>query len=200
MNLNFFATDGDLLKLVEWLIQSEQFRLFEGASPIDKPIREVKTAADFAAIRATEKGGLLLRGWSPAFTNVPDFRRINLNPSVGNHRTVLEGVGVIQIQGGRLVDGNLYCACISHWNEAGARSAYGDVGEVDWAALRRASGRIRREVKAKTRALMGIVPVLPDAFELLERDEITLWNFGTSITSRAAEIQRLERAPTTRRS
>ena len=155
MTLYFFATDEDVFSLAEWLIASEQFRIFEGYSRIDRPIRELHTVADFAAMHEGLPS-ILLRGWSPTFTTNPEFRRFKLNPAFGDHRTTLEGAAIVQIEGGRLVGENLYPACVSHWSEAGARarSVYPveDLDEVNWANLRRASGRIGRAIKSRSSA------------------------------------------------
>jgi hypothetical protein len=182
----------DFRYVVDLMIRTEGFRVFEAYSGIDKPHREVTSSEEFEATFEAEHP--LVRGWSPQFTNRPLFRQVKLNPTVGKKRTALEGPGIVQIDGGRLLDGPkaLYPTRMSLWNERGARSGSGysedELNEVDWAALRRVSARLVRAIEKASPAKLHRMPIMPCAFAALERGEFQLWNFGEAVGNSSSKI------------
>ena len=134
-------------------------------------------------------GGFLLRGWFPDVTDRPAFNTFKLDPRVGTHRTSLEGAGVVQFLQGVIDLGHLKFSSFSHWNEAGAiqRDVPG-YEKVNWAAMRRHSGRIHRHTHNKLAvAKAATASVLPHAYAAL-REGLSLW-YGKEYTQDSLELK-----------
>ena len=175
--LDFFGLDEDFYSLMEFVFSETDMVVYESYSRIDMDIRQVKSVDDLRAM-ACERlaGGFSLCGWFPDVTDSPSFKTFKLNPDIGNHRTCLEGVGVMQFLQGVVDLGHLKFSSFSHWNEAGAihRGVLG-ADRVNWPAMRHHSGRIHRHVRNNLAvAKAATASVLPGAYEALGQG-LTIW-------------------------
>lgn len=175
--LDFFALDEDFYSLMQFVFVETDMIIFEAYSRIDREIRQIMSVEHLRDIADERRaGGFLLRGWFPEATDTPSFRTYRLNPEVGKHRTSVEGAGVVQFSQGVIDLGYLKFSSFSHWNEAGAiqRGVLG-AENVNWAALRRHSGRVHRHVRHKLSvAKASTASVLPQAFSAVG-DGLSLW-------------------------
>ena len=175
--LDFFGLDEDFYSLMQFVFAETDMIVYEAYSRIDRDIRQIKSVEELRAM-ADERmaGGFLLRGWFPDVTDTPTFNTFKLNPDVGTHRTSLEGAAVVQFSQGVIDLGHLKFSSFSHWNEAGAiqRDVPGSE-KVNWAAMRRHSGRIHRHTRNKLAiAKAATAPVLPHAYAALG-EGLSLW-------------------------
>ena len=181
MQLDVFALEDDIAMILDYLLQNQGFRFFEGYSETNKAIREFTSIDDWQDARRNKGRCLLLRGWHSSFTNAPIFKKIIHSPTIGGERSCLEGVAIMQIKESfDEGDGNLRRAIISHWNEAGARqrSSWSDqqLNEVNWPQMRKLSGRLQRHIKnniavAKVRSY----PILPAAYKAFQAGNMGIW-------------------------
>ena len=93
-------------------------------------------------------------------------------------------------------NGSLRNSDFKVWSEAGARqrSNYSTetLDAVNWAAVRRESGRINRYIKNKLAvARLNAMPILPNAYSEFEAGRFSLWNFGKAILPNDSSIQML---------
>jgi hypothetical protein len=175
--LDFIAVDQDFYDVMQFVFSETDLIVYEAYSRIDHDIRRFTSVADVAATAADRKaGGFLLRAWSPAVTEAPIFDTFKLSPEVGTHRTTLGGAGMMQFQQGHIERGHIHFSVFSHWNEAGARGrGIPGAEEVDWAAMRRLSGRIHRYLRNKLAvASIRSAPVLAHAYAALGTD-LSIW-------------------------
>jgi hypothetical protein len=175
--LDFIAIDQDFYDVMEFVFSETDLIVYEAYSRIDHEIRRFTSVAELAATAGDRKAGcFLLRAWSPAVTEAPIFETFKLIPEVGTHRTSLGGAGVMQFQQGHIERGHLHFSTFSHWNEAGAigRGIPG-AEEVDWAVMRRLSGRVHRHLRNKLAvAAIRSASVLAHAYAALGPD-LSIW-------------------------
>ena len=188
--LDFFGLDEDFYSLMEFVFAETDMIVYEAYSRIDRDIRQIKSVEELRGM-ADERmaGGFLLRGWFPDVTDRPTFNTFKLDPRVGTHRTSLEGAGVVQFLQGVIDLGHLKFSSFSHWNEAGAiqRDVPG-YEKVNWAAMRRHSGRIHRHTHNKLAvAKAATASVLPHAYAAL-REGLSLW-YGKEYTQDSLELK-----------
>jgi hypothetical protein len=154
--LNFYATTEDVVAVIDFMFSLGTLELYEAYSRKDAEIRKFSSAAEIVGSGHIEEnhGGVFVRGAWASVTRGLKVRRFSLNPSVGSFRHEVVGVGVFQLIQGRphdLAQESLDRSIFSHWNEAGARqrSAFDrvELDEVNWAELRRLSGKVHRQVR-----------------------------------------------------
>ena len=175
--LDFIAVDQDFYDIMQFVFSETDLIVYEADSRIDHEIRRFESVEELAGTVGDRKaGGFLLRAWSPAVTETPIFETFKLIPGVGSHRTTVGGAGVMQFQQGHVERGHLHSSAFSHWNEAGARGRnIPGAEEVDWAAMRRLSGRVCRHLHNKLAvAAIGSSPVLTHAYAALGPD-LSIW-------------------------
>ena len=175
--LDFIAVDQDFYEAMQFVFSETDLIVYEAFSRIDHEIRRFTSVAEIAATAGDRKaGGFLLNAWSPVVMKAPFFKNIKLMPEVGVHRTTVGGAGVMQFQQGHIERGRLHFSSFSHWNEAGARGrGIPGAEEVDWAAMRRISGRIHRHLRNKLAvASIRSAPVLTHAYAALGPD-LSIW-------------------------
>jgi hypothetical protein len=189
--LDYFALDEDFYDLMQFVLSETGIVMYEAYSRIDSEIRRVTSVNELRAM-ADERlaGGLLLRGWFPDVQDTVNFRRFKLNPEVGSHRTSLEGASVMQFAQGRIDRGRLKCSTFSHWNEAGAlHRGIPDANGVNWAIMRRYSGRIHRHVRNKLAvAKLQSAAVLPHAYAAVASG-LSLW-YGQEVKHESPLLKR----------
>jgi hypothetical protein len=192
MQADYFALDEDFLDLMRFVFTETSLVVYEAYSRIDSDIRRVSSIEALREM-ANERtaGGLLLRGWFPDVQETVTFRRIKLNADIGDHRTCLEGASVVQFCQGVVDRGHLKCSSISHWNEAGAlQRGIPDAHQVNWADLRRHSGRILRQLRNKLAvAKVQSAAVLPHAHAALSTG-LGLW-YGQEVKNGSPLLQRV---------
>src|SRR5690606_33132991 len=188
--LDFFGLDEDFYSLMQFVFAETDMIVYEAYSRIDRDIRQIKSVEELRGM-ADERmaGGFLLRGWFPDVTDRPTFNTFKLDPRVGTHRTSLEGAGVVQFLQGVIDLGHLKFSSFTHWNEAGAiQRAVPGYGKVNWAAMRRHSGRIHRHTHNKLAvAKAATASVLPHAYAAL-REGLSLW-YGKEYTQDSLELK-----------
>ena len=188
--LDFFGLDEDFYSLMQFVFAETDMIVYEAYSRIDRDIRQIKSVEEIRNMEDERMaGGFLLRGWFPDATDTPTFNTFKLNPRVGTHRTPLEGAGVVQFSQGVIDLGHLKFSSFSHWNEAGAiqRSVAG-FKAVNWAEMRRQSGRIHRHTRNKLAiAKAGTASVLPHAYAALG-DGLSLW-YGKEYKQDSLELK-----------
>ena len=176
-SIDFYALKDDIRGLVHFIFEETDLHIFESYSEYDSELREFRSIDELSAAFSlgvdTHGHGkaVLLQLWSPSVMQNVAFERIALKLAGHSFRYRVSGVGLIQLYFGGEHEGAITDSHYGHWSEAGARQrAAGDVDAVDWRALSRLSGRIRRHIRNKMAvAKVRSRPILPAAFAALQR-------------------------------
>jgi len=176
-SVDFYALEGDLQKLIEFILGETDFRIFESYSRFDSELREFRTfeelAAAFTIGRNSNDRGLqiLLKLWSPSAMERVSFERINLKVPGHTFRYRINGIGLIQFYLGGVFDERITNSSYGHWNQPLVRHREtGEADTVDWTTLNRLSGRVQRFIRNKMAvAKVGTRPILPEAFSAYQR-------------------------------
>jgi hypothetical protein len=195
MQAFFFATDLDLLKLVQWFLEVPGMNVFEPASRPDLPNRHFSTVGEVA--QSFHDPSRYVAAWLETTGARPSPRYIQFEPHTQRRfgargRTVLEGPSTISITRDNYQNGCLGPSRIACWNEKGARqrSMYPAevLDQVDWNALGSISGRMKRKVAKASPAKLRAYPIMEDAFSELREGRLSLWNWGTACSYPSPEI------------
>jgi hypothetical protein len=187
MQATFFATDVDLLKVVQWFLEVPGMTLFEAASRPDLPNRQFCTVEEVE--QSFREPGRNKAAWLASTGARPRLRRIQFEPSTQRRlgakgRTELASPSMIRISRDTDQNGSLGAAHISCWNEKGARqrSMYaGDVlDQVDWKALRSITGSVQRKLSKASPGKLRSYPIMEDAFSELREGRLSRWNWGAA--------------------
>ena len=172
--LDFYANSSDIITVIDYMFELAPMKLYEAYSRKNHEIREFSSTKDLLQSSHIEDnhGRIFVRGWWGSVTANTYVRRFNLNPTIGNFRESLEGLGTFQIiQGGphNLADNALALTHITHWNEKGAlqraNCAYSEIAEVNWQEFKRLSGKLNRHIKNKvSTAKLFKRPILEGAY------------------------------------
>lgn len=185
MHTKFYGTDTDLDQIWRWLFEMPGVRVCEIYSCPDKDNRWFATLGDIKA--SCEDFHNNLAAWSPAFGGLPRAEKITFAANYqkitnATGRTALRSPAFITLGRSGDQNGCMASASMSCWNEAGARErsicSPNAVDQVDWKALRAASGIINRRIKKASPAKAGTYLVMPDAFEKWKSGEVALWLWG----------------------
>lgn len=141
-SIDFYALGSDIRKLVHFIFEESDLRIFESYSKYDTELREFRSFDELSAafsLGSDARGhghAVLLQLWSPSVMPRVEFERIALKMANYSFRYRISGVGLIQLYFGGEHGGIITDSHYGHWSEAGARQrAAGDVDAVDWSAL-----------------------------------------------------------------
>ena len=192
--LDFFALRSDIERVLAFVFDQTDCRVFEAYSRPGHKLREFENLSDLRESDFLEAnhGRYFVRLLSRSVGVDPIIREFTLTKT-GQFRQEVNSPGMFQIVEGHLIDTEndaLSWSTFGHWNEAGAkqRSNYPDdlLEAVDWKTMRRISGQIQRHIKNKLAvAKIRTRPVLPAAFEGLS-DSLTLWA-GPGVVDRSSD-------------
>ena len=127
MNYNFFADKVDKLKILDFIFNEMDLRVYDLGSAYGQEICQYKTADEIASKFDLDNGGkfaITFQLWTPRHRGEPLFRKIELDPKHCNGNTfryAAEGFGLIQLYFGGLKDNELNQSHIGHFNEKGAK-------------------------------------------------------------------------------
>lgn len=189
----FFATADDLKDLLGFVFAEPGLVVYEAYSRPDQPLRTFhKLPQLLDAFPDLGREHVLLRIWSKSVGAPPEPRRFELNPEAVpgfSHRHVIEDMALMQIDLPKQDEPFMRHATLSHFNEAGAKAKFGEAAAAyDWAALRKASGRIQRHISRHLAvAKVANIDVLPGAMEQVAQGACLLvW--GQRIYSSSPEL------------
>jgi len=187
MQTTFFATDKDLLEIVQWFFDVPGAMLFEPASRPGLPNRQFTSVEDVAEL--FQEPGRYLAAWIESTGARPVPRDINFEPSTqsrfgGSGRNNLESPSIFRIFRNNNQNGCLASSYFTCWNEKGARqrSIYSAelLDQVDWKAVRLLEGHLRRKLSKTSPAKLGSHPIMANAFDELRQGRISLWGWGSA--------------------
>lgn len=185
MALTFFATDIDLTEVWRSLFTQPGMKVFEDYSKPDSKNRWFTEWSQVA--EAIHLDSSSLAAWPEPAGGEPRLKQVIFNADTQRRtgmrgRTVLASPALIKVGRNNDQDGCLASASISSWTEKGARQrsifepAFLD--EVDWKQLRCSLTRVERFIRKSSPAKMRSYPVMPNAFDLFQKGEVCLWNWG----------------------
>jgi hypothetical protein len=158
MNYNFFADKTDKVRLLEFILDETDLRIFDSYSAYEKAICEYKRVSDITDKFDLENGGqfaLTFQLWSPRFSNKISFQKIDLNPNYceGNtFRYTTTGLGLIQLYFGGIEKDTLNYSHIGHQSERRAIAWEGTNIDGD-----RANNWNWKEIAATSRKLKSVI-------------------------------------------
>lgn len=176
--LDFYGTTEDVLKVIDFMFSIGELELYEAYSRVDANIRRFQSAGDVVRSGHPQDNGgcIYLKGAWRSVTQGLRIHRYDLKKGVGSFRHQVVGVGTFQLHQGRgydLQEDTIHTTIFSHWNEAGAREravvGRADLDEVNWAELRRLSGKVHRAVRNSFS--VGRIPsghIMPGAYAHLQ--------------------------------
>ena len=192
--LDFFALKSDIERVLEFVFNQTDCRVYEAYSRPGHKLRE------FTNLDHIVESDFLEANHNRYFVRLLS-RSVGIDPVItectlaktGEVRQEVYSPGIFQIVEGQRLDNQndaLSWSTFSHWSEAGAkqRGAYSDelIEAIDWKAMRRVSGQIQRHIKIKLAvAKIRTRPILPAAFEGLG-DSLKLWA-GPGVVDRASD-------------
>jgi hypothetical protein len=195
MQATFFATDVDLLRLVQWFLEVPGMTVFEPASRPDLPNRQFSTVEEVA--QSFREPGRHMAAWLVDTGARPSSRYIKFEPNTQRRlgakgRTELVSPAMIGIGRDNYQNGCLGASHISCWNEKGARqrSMYPPevLDQVDWNALRSIVGSLQRKLAKASPAKLRAYPIMDDAFNQLREGRLSLWNWGAACSYPSPDV------------
>jgi hypothetical protein len=195
MQITFYATNTDLLQIVQWLLQMPGIMLFEQASRAGQPNRKFCTVAEVESYFAERNRSI--DAWLESTGSRPIPRYIEFEPNTQRRlgaggRTELVSPSVIRIFRNNDQNGSLSTSYITCWNEKGARqrSMYSAevLDQVDWKALRSIEGSLKGQVTKASPAKLRSLPIMNDAFSEMREGRLSLWAWGTAYSYPTTDI------------
>jgi hypothetical protein len=187
-NLDFYSAHCDHEPIVEYVFESQEFRVFELDSKPDSETVEITCASHlkecFGFSSWTDAPTIRLQLLVVSSGGQPTFRRINLKPgALGNatFRYSCEGWGLIQFYMEAPRDGYLRNSHTNHFSPKKA-VAWADVdksgkqtpADWNWTEVQRASRRLNSFISRRAVEKVGSRPILPSALELRTKGTIFL--------------------------
>jgi len=171
----FFAAVDDVRKILDFIFEHTDVRVFDRSSERGKEVREYGSTADILAVNRlcegaqTEYTGDRFNLWSPSVVDQPTFRRINFNPGVfegPQFRYTMEGGGLIVLSVGLAANGVVTRSELGGGSEQWAR-AWGKENGADWEGVRKLERKLQYHVRTRMAvAKVGARPILPGANRL----------------------------------
>ena len=173
-NLDFYALAQDQSRLLDFIFSETDLMVYELSSEFDAKPRSFRSVAEIEKFyNLGVQNSARFQLWSPSVMEAPVCRRIELT-GVANasFRYAVEGAGLIQLFFNGIESDLIYHSHYGHWSEAGARSrSKHPADDVDWKSLSRISGKIQRFIRNRLSvAKLFARPILPDAFETIEKN------------------------------
>ena len=176
-NLDFYAVDDDLRKVMDIVFAQPGCRVFESHSAFGRELVEFTDARQLNAMLDArdpgQKGGwTLLRIVPPGAMDLARMKRIALKPEHCDGHTFRYGIsgwGLIDLHIGGQGAKGLVHSHFNHNSHVRARAwqaTYPDLGDVedwDWKAVASLSSAINRAVRKLAVGKIGSRPVLPQA-------------------------------------
>ncbi|TKC00655.1 hypothetical protein [Pedobacter cryophilus] len=186
MTYDFFADKTDKLKILDFIFNDTDLRVYDLSSRYEQEISEYKTVEEISSKFDLHNGGKFANTfqlWSPRHKGNPIFRKVELDPRRCNghkFRYSTDGWGLIQLYFGGIKDKELNQSHIGHFNEKGAlkweetNKINGLVNLWDWTEIQMTSRKLKYQIhnKLATRKI-GSLGVLSGA-DLLEKQGIKL--------------------------
>jgi hypothetical protein len=182
MNYDFYADVSDCLKVLRFIFEGTDLRVYDLASPCGLKIAEYRSLDDiFIRFHPVDENlnSMLFQLWSPRHDGRPIFRRVSLDPQrcAGfTFRYSTEGWGLIQLYFGGIRKKGLSPSHMGHFNEKGAlkRQGYSDdlgrVNEWNWSEIQKSSRKLKYQIHNKMAVRkIGSWGVLPGAQKLLDK-------------------------------
>lgn len=167
MTYDYFATPDEQVKVLRGILDIPGLRVYELYSAAGQ---ELKEYFDVESIIFDLKNGgqsLYFQLWLPEFNCQPIFRKVDLNPKYCNGHTfryATNGIGLIQFYLGAFNGNNLFKSHLGHFEERGAIGRFGDEAKLwNWPAIRRISGKIKREIQKLATTKHNSYDVLEEA-------------------------------------
>lgn len=185
MALTFFATDADLSDVWHSLFTQPGMKVFEDYSIPDLPNRWFVEWAEVS--EGISRKSTSLAAWLELAGGEPRLERVTFDANTQRRmgkkgRSVLASPALIKIGRNNNQNGCLASASISCWTEKGARqrSVFPSefIDQVDWNKLHSSVAWIERLIRKSSPAKMRSYPVMPNAFDLFQKREVCLWNWG----------------------
>jgi len=175
-NCDFYGLREDHRKILSFILDETDCRVFELYSEVCAEIREFTTTDDVLALydSTSHTNDLLLSLYAPAMVGDFVFRKISLAENkFGNvaFRFQAHGWGSIQLYLGKLQNNMLYPSHTNHNSEKRAAvggQTYSDLGPSEkwnWSEVNRISSRINRFIRKLGAEKCGSLPILPAALE-----------------------------------
>jgi hypothetical protein len=190
MQIDFFATDEDLLQVWKWLFDVPDMMIFEDHSNPDQLNRWHEKWQDICQHFLTQKSSLA--AWSKAVGGVPRKKLVTFDQQTqlklgAKGRTVLESPALIHIYSLGEVKGCLGNSSLKCLSEKTARKNlyYPEefCNEVDWTLFRSIVMKTKRQLQKTCKFKLRNVPIMPDAFAKFESGQLRLWNWGEACTA-----------------
>jgi hypothetical protein len=122
MNYNFFADKEDKIKVLEFIFNETDLKIFDSYSAYEQKICEYKNVQEITSKFDLANGGefaVTFLLWSPRHKGKVLFRKIELNPKYSSYsfRYATNGWGLIQLYFGGLENNQLRQSHIGHFTE-----------------------------------------------------------------------------------
>jgi hypothetical protein len=186
-NCDFYALEGDLVEVLDFVFAQPGWSLVELASQHDRALRTfhaTREVVDAFPTFSTLSASLHFNLYAEAMKGRVISRRIDFAPGAvpgATFRYDSEGWGLIQLYFGRLQDGRLSSSHTNHNSEVRARKwepTFADrpdpVDAWNWSEVARASGRLNRFLRGAAAGKMHSRPVLRAAWEAQSRGAVQL--------------------------
>jgi hypothetical protein len=187
MTYDFFANKSDKIKLLDFIFEETDLKVFDLASPYGQEISEYKSTDEITSKFDLENGGqscATFQLWTQRFGGDILFRKVDLNPKYSDGHTFrysTDGWGLIQLYFGGQQDNVLFHSHIGHFNEKGASRREstnhfnGKVDKWNWKEIEQTSRKLKNQIHNKIAIRkIGSYEVLPGA-DKLSTDGIKLW-------------------------
>src|SRR5260370_21064881 len=122
-NLDFYATVEDHERLVAYLFEQGDVRIFESYSALDQQLKEF-TRPDhiFNELREARNSRLsvLLQLWAPAASAKVEIERFSVSVPGHSYRHRIDGWGLMQLYLSKDTDQEIYPSHFGHFNQRSA--------------------------------------------------------------------------------
>lgn len=189
MNYDFFASRSDKLRLLEFIFDETDIRLFDFYSRYETPIVEYSSANQIDEVFDLENGGqfsVLFQLWSPRFGREILFERLPLDPDRcegKTYRFASRGLGLIQLYFGGVAKEVLNYSHIGHISEKRAIASdelltINDRSDQwNWKEIQKSSRQLKYWIHKKMSVnKIGSLGVMPGA-DALDRQGVKMSYF-----------------------
>ncbi len=183
-NCDFYAAGDDLEKVLRFVFEEMDCRVFDSYSEPGKELLEFHNLEEPRTVHAigagkNEAAQILLQLWPTAASGNAKIRKIDLRqkqPDDPKFRYCIEGWGLIQLHLGGCDDRVIIHSHTNCFSEKGAHRHYlpsmdfpDHPAKWDWKVVTGQSGKLNRFIRKSALSKHGSRPILPHAHDLVGR-------------------------------